>query len=141
MWLYDIHHGLLWEQHSGSAAEYKKGCEAPTWSWASTCHHITWAKRCAESEEACLVTEIISSNGVRRKMGEIRQPINTIPAVVESNDLTEMFHCLAIRGRLQRVLVRGLFKDDDRETAADLSDHDSDLGRESWRICGMIQSG
>lgn len=49
-----------------------------------------------------------------------------------------MFHCLAIRGRLQRVLVRGLFKDDDRETEADLSDHDSDLERESWRtVCPM----
>jgi hypothetical protein len=42
LWLRDIHHGLLWEEHHTAAPCTSKAEEAPSWSWASLITLVRW---------------------------------------------------------------------------------------------------
>jgi hypothetical protein len=120
LWLDDLHHGLLWEQ-CHKVTTYERACEAPTWSWASLSAEVQWAARCPRVRNACEV-------GTISVVGTTHWPTDTSqvmsPLLSNNDDLMSMFTCLAIRGKILPVSVRGFFNEDELTTAAQATDHE-----------------
>jgi hypothetical protein len=58
LWIRDIHHGLLWEEHHIAAPCTSQAEEAPSWSWASFIALVRWPGRSKGAKGTFRVTGI-----------------------------------------------------------------------------------
>lgn len=125
LWLRDIHHGLLWEEHHNAASCAGKIEQAPSWSWASLLTQVCWPERSKCTTRTFEVTGLCFGQRGRHSTPDYdiygdckirpRTPRTDVPAF----DPINFFSCLHARGRLHVVHVRGYLETaDNLETAA-----------------------
>jgi hypothetical protein len=127
LWLRNIHHGLLWEEHHSAAPCTGKIEQAPSWSWASLLTQVCWPGRskgttcafdvvglCFERKGRHTAPDQIVFDGYK-----IRP--RTSATNIATFDPTNLFSCLHIRGRLHVVHVRGYLETEDTLRNAALS--------------------
>jgi Heterokaryon incompatibility protein (HET) len=151
LWLYDIHHGLLWQEDPSSEPWTVRVHEAPSWSWASLMAKVRWPERMQGVEGMFRVTGICLRRRERHERPEYMvvgkkvfkrldddSPGETamgLPRVLF--DPTNMYSCMHIRGKLQTVHVRGYLETEENLYTAALSTaYDTGLTSRRWRaIC------
>jgi hypothetical protein len=120
LWLNDIHHGLLWEEHYSSQPWTTRVNDAPSWSWASLMTQVKWPEKNQGTQEAFRVTGLCLRRQNRHERPEyvvrgerVLQPFDdTRPETIAGGfqmvqfDPTNMFSCMHIRGKLHTVHVR-----------------------------------
>lgn len=121
LWLYDIHHGLLWEEDHFSQPWTIRVNNAPSWSWASLMTKVKWAVRNQGTKEAFRVTGVCLRRRDRHERPEYmvvgkrvfqRLDDDSPENIADGSqrvlfDPTNMFSCIHIRGKLYTVHVRG----------------------------------
>lgn len=147
--------GLLWEQVTPGRRVRVQGL--PTWSWASistrmkngkgedvlTGMAVQWSSATRKYEKPTHVCEMVQAMTVPVKVSVdgfgqtvmtplYHQATEQLPENEYNKD--HRFVMLGIKGRLMRVRVHGEFEsDDDCRTAATLTSHSPDFGRDMWR--------
>lgn len=155
LWLYDIHYGLLWQEHPSSEPWTVRVHEAPSWSWASLMGEVRWPERMQGVEGAFRVTGICLRRRERHERPEymvvgkkvfkrldddshddrLGEMATGLPRVLF--DPTNMHSCMHIRGKLQTVHVRGYLETEEKLYMAAFSTAQSaGLTSRRWRaIC------
>jgi hypothetical protein len=124
LWLYDIHHGLLWEEDHSSQPWTTRVNDAPSWSWASLMTKVKWPERNQRTQEAFRVTGVCLWRRGRHERPEymvvgkrvFQRLDDTCPENIAGGlqrvlfDPTNMFSCMHIRGKLHTVHVRGFLE-------------------------------
>ena len=152
IWLGDIHHGLLWAQHSFHE-KYVKACGAPSWSWASLLAEVVWPPRKKETKAACKITGLCLRERGKHSKPDIaidrdelflEAPSDTANGSSTSKlspfGVENVFSCLHLTGTLEIVYARGYFKTEENiKRAAELSGRhifSTNALQETWRaIC------
>lgn len=147
LWLRDIHHGLLWEEHHTTAPYTCKLEEAPSWSWASLLTLVRWPGRAKDTKGAFRVTGICFKRQRRHDIpdhlvfdGCRLRPFNAMTEQ-PTFDPTNMFSCLHIRGKLHTVHIRGYLETEENLKSAALSTSYSPIPKScNWRaICSAFR--
>jgi hypothetical protein len=121
LWLYDIHHGLLWEEDHSSQPWTTRVNNTPSWSWSSLMTKVKWPERDQGAKEAFRVTGVCLRRRDRHERPEhmvvgkrvFQRFDDTGPENIAGGlqkvlfDPTNMFACIHIRGKLHTVHVRG----------------------------------
>jgi hypothetical protein len=144
LWLRDIHHGLLWEEHHAAAPCTCKVKGAPSWSWASLLTPVRWPGRSRGTKGACRVTGICLRQQGRHDIPDhhVYDGCRLRLAEQESNfDPAKMISCLHIRGKLHTVHVRGYLETEKNLKSAALSTGYSSTPTScNWRaICSAFR--
>jgi len=147
LWLRDIHHGLLWEEHHTATPCTSKSEEAPSWSWASLIAALQWPSRSKGTTDALKITGICFRQQKRHDLpdylvsqGHRLRPSNAMTEQ-PTFDPTNMFSCLHVRGRLHTVHVRGYLETEENLESAALSTSYSPIPKScNWRaICSVFR--
>jgi hypothetical protein len=147
LWLRDIHHGLLWEEHHTAAPCTSKIEKAPSWSWAALITRVCWPVRSKGTKDGFRVTGVCFQQQERHDIPEHivfdgcrLGPSNGL-AESPSFDPTNMFSCLHIRGKLHTVHVRGYLETEENLKNAALSTDYSPVPEScNWRaICSAFR--
>jgi len=147
LWLRDIHHGLLWEEHHTAAPCTSKIEGAPSWSWASLLTRVSWPGRSQEAKSAFRVVGLCLKQKNRHDIpdhlvfdGHRMRPRNLMTEQ-PIFDPTNIFSCLHIRGKLHTVHVRGYLATEENLRSAALSTGYSPIPKScSWRaICSPFR--
>lgn len=147
LWLRDIHHGLLWEEHHTTAPCTCKLEEAPSWSWASLLTPVRWPGRGKGTKGAFRVTGVCFKRQRRHDIpdhlvfdGCRLRPFNAMTEQ-PTFDPTNMFSCLHIRGKLHTVHIRGYLETEENLKSAALSTSYSPIPKScNWRaICSAFR--
>lgn len=127
LWLRDIHHGLLWEQHHSATTSTSDVKEAPSWSWASLMTPVQWPEKGQGTRPALKVTGICFNQQKRHDIPNhlvydnyMLGPFNAIGDAPHF-DPTNLFSCLHIRGKLHTVHVRGFLETQENLKSAAMS--------------------
>jgi hypothetical protein len=142
LWLRDIHHGLLWEEHHTAGPWTEKVESIPSWSWASVITPVCWPERSKGTKGALKVTGICF-----RRQGRHDMPDHPVfgghNVIIEGPtfDPANMFSCLHIRGKLSIVHVRGYLESEENLNKAALSTSYSPIPKScTWRaICSPLR--
>ena len=150
LWLRDIHHGLLWEEHHTASPCTSKVFAMPSWSWASLLTLVRWPSRSKATKAAFRVTGICFHERDKHDIpdhlifdGYKLRPFNPIAMTEQLSpfDPTNMFSCLHIRGTLHTVHVRGYLETEENLKTAALSTTYSPIPKScNWRaICSAFR--
>jgi len=148
LWLNDIHHGLLWEEHYSSQPWTTRVNNVPSWSWASLMSQVRWPERNQGMQEAFRVIGLCLRRRDRHERpeyvvigkGVLQLLDDTSPETIAGGlllDPTNMFSCLHIRGKLHTVHVRGYLEtEEELHTAAFSTAYGTSPTSCQWRaIC------
>ncbi|KAI9768699.1 MAG: hypothetical protein M1840_004694 [Geoglossum simile] len=147
LWLRDIYHGLLWEEHHTAEPCTSKVEGTPSWSWASLITLVRWPERSKGMKGAFRVTGICFNQREKHDIpdhlvfdGCKLRPFNAMTEQ-PTFDPTNMFSCLHIRGKLHTVHVRGYLETEENLKSAALSTGYSLIPKScNWRaICSAFQ--
>ncbi|RYP58663.1 hypothetical protein DL769_008849 [Monosporascus sp. CRB-8-3] len=150
LWLRDIHHGLLWEEHHTASPCTSKVFATPSWSWASLLTPVRWPSRSKATKAAFRVTGICFHERDKHDVpdyivfdGYKLRPSNPIAMTEQLStfDPTNMFSCLHIRGTLHTVHVRGYLETEENLKTAAISTTYSPIPKScNWRaICSAFR--
>lgn len=147
LWLRDIHHGLLWEEHHSAQKWTDIVAEAPSWSWASLMLLTKWPERGKGTHAELQITGVCLERKRKHNVPEYSvynkhrlRPFSP-PGQPTSFDPTNMFSCLHIKGKLHTVHARGYLDTEENLTNAALSTAYGTIPKScNWRaICSAFR--
>ena len=118
LWVDDLHYGLLWTP-ARNAPLPLSGCNAPSWSWASTSFPVTWPRREGDCRDSCEVVAILGRDGSEFRFEnapKAQHPSVQKPGNAEANTRQELFgvtngslllkiHEMVIRAKVSSALL------------------------------------
>jgi len=141
LWVHDLHRGLLWAQKLPGCAPRRVN-RSPTWSWASVSCPVIWDEHSTALDPKAEVVAVIVPGGNALSIASLPQtaPRSALPPA-RAFDVDNSFAYLRMTGKVQRVIVREMFsQEEELRVACDMLGHASESAKSLWRkACSNVQ--